>query len=113
MKKKEKELKSTEEDEQEEHKKKMSDSVKEGLRSSKEIFMNRDFLAVVFGNFFHIMRTVGAANFLAIFVEALISPNYNLLAVGTTVLSLYYTACNAVPKVLLRVSRRTPRGYGS
>lgn len=79
----------------------LNESVREGLQSCKQLFLNRDFWCVVLANFFHIMRSTGDANFLAIYTEALVSPNYSTLAKGATLLSLYYTACNAVPKLFL------------
>lgn len=74
------------------------ESLKGGYRASKAILSNRDFWCVVLGNFFHIMRTTGDSNFLAILTEALLSPN-GILTVGSIQISLFYTGCTVLSKV--------------
>uniref|UniRef100_A0A914WHR8 Uncharacterized protein n=1 Tax=Plectus sambesii TaxID=2011161 RepID=A0A914WHR8_9BILA len=74
-------------------------SVMHGLKSSWQIIRERDFLCVVFANFFRIMRVIAASNFTAIFIEALVSPS-GLLPKGSTEISIYYQLTQTLPPIV-------------
>jgi hypothetical protein len=69
-----------------------------GLKSSWQIIRERDFLCVVMGNFFRILRMTAASNFTAIFMESLVSPT-GLLPKGSTELSVFYQMTQTLPSV--------------
>uniref|UniRef100_A0A914WUJ6 Uncharacterized protein n=1 Tax=Plectus sambesii TaxID=2011161 RepID=A0A914WUJ6_9BILA len=69
-----------------------------GLTSSWAIIKERDFLCVVLGNFFRVMRLIGSISFMTIFVETLISPS-GFLPLESNSLSLFYQLCGSLPSI--------------
>ena len=78
-----------------------------GLTSCWQIIRERDFLCVVLALFFRIMRTTAAANFTAIFVEALVSPT-GLLPKGSNELSIFYQLSQTLPPVSALAKKNSP-----
>ncbi len=73
-------------------------SKRDAFNTIGQIVRERNFLCIVFANFFRSLRVFADINFLVIMIEALISPS-GLLALGSMQLSLFYQVSMSISPV--------------
>lgn len=81
-----------------------SENVQNSIKLTKQILSQRQFLAIVFTNFFHTARSIAHMNFASIITEVVIPQD--ILPSGSVQLSLFFMLLTLGPQIVLIINEK-------